>query len=143
MFPIRPRGTVTLSRPVDVFDELSRALTKNWFDEGEATGLGAYPVDIHEDDDHVYVDAELPGFNKDEVEVTLENGILRINAQRKSEQQKGQPHLTERRFTRVSRAFSLPTPVEEGKVDAKLTDGVLKLTLDKREEVKPRTIQVR
>jgi len=126
-----------------VFDELSRALSKNWFDEGEATSLGAYPVDIHEDDDHVYVEAELPGFDKDEVEVTLENGILRINAERKSEEKKGQPHLTERRFTRVSRAFSLPTTVDEGKVDAKLNDGVLNLTLDKRDEVKPRKIQVK
>ena len=81
--------------------------------------------------------------HKDQVNVTLEEGVLRINAQRQSKtEDKRETHLTERRFTRVSRAFTLPTAVNEDRVKANLTDGVLHLTLSKREEVKPRRIQV-
>jgi len=143
MLPTKRRGWLSLDRPVDVFDELNRMLSKAWLDEGDSGGFGAYPVDIREDDDHVYVDAELPGFTNRDVEVTLENGVLRIAAERQTENKKGQTHLFERRFTRINRAFTLPTTVNEDKVDAKLTDGVLHLTLHKREEVKPRKIAIK
>jgi len=114
-------------------------------DRGEGT-VAAYPVDIREDDAHFYVDAEMPGFGKDEIDITFENGVLSITAERKVEQEqqnKGETHLRERRYTRIQRAFKLPTAVDENKVDAALKDGVLHLTLDKREEVRPRKIQVR
>jgi len=105
---------------------------------------GAYPVDIHEDDNHIYVEAEMPGFKRDEIEVTLEKGLLTISADRKESKQEGRTtHLAQRRYTRISRRFSLPNTVDEAKVDAALADGVLKLTLTKREEVRPRKIEVK
>jgi HSP20 family protein len=112
-------------------------------DGGTAEAVGNYPVDIREDEDHIYVEAEMPGFRKDEVSVTLENGILTLSGQRRAEERKGADHLTERRFTRIQRSFTLPTSVDESKVDAKLSDGVLCITLNKREEVKPRRIEVK
>lgn len=116
-------------------------------DGGTAAELiGNYPVDIREDADHIYIEAEMPGFKKDEVDVTLENGVLTISGQRKQEKKQGAgeaEHLSERRFTRVQRSFTLPTSVDEAKVDAQLKDGVLRLTLNKREEVKPRRIEVK
>jgi HSP20 family protein len=126
--------------------DFDRMLSRHLGDgEGPAQGLtAAYPVDIREDQDHVYVDAEMPGFTRDQVDVTLENGVLTLNAERKiDEQPEGQQHLNERRFTRVSRSFTLPNTVDESKVDATLVDGVLKLTLHKREEVKPRRIEIK
>jgi len=109
----------------------------------DSTVTGAYPVDIHEDENHVYVDAEMPGFKKDEIEVTLEKGVLTIAAERTvNDEQKGKSHLNERRYTRVARRFSLPNTVSEADVQARLEDGVLHLTLNKREEVKPRRIEV-
>ncbi len=102
----------------------------------------AYPVDIHETDDALIVDAELPGFKKDEVHVTLEQGVLSISAERQAEESEGESHLSERCYKRVARSFKLPIEVDEAKVQAALTDGVLTLTLAKREEVKPRKIQV-
>ncbi len=106
----------------------------------------AYPVDIREDKDAFYVDAEMPGYAKDEIEITLENGVLQISAQRQRESddnENGQSHhIRERRYTRVARRFALPTTVDEQKVDAKLADGVLRLTIAKREEVKPKKITV-
>jgi len=103
---------------------------------------GAYPADIWEDDDNVYVEAEMPGFERDEINVTLEDGILNIAAERKNEEEKGTRHLTERRYTQVRRSFSLPTAVDDAKVGAKLENGLLHLTLPKRAEVKPRRIKI-
>jgi HSP20 family protein len=132
--------------PLDLLGrEFDRAMSR-WFDGGAAAegGLvGMYPVDIREDNDHIYVDAELPGFKRDEINVTLENGVLHIAAERKEEQKKGEAHLEERRFTRVARSFTLPNSVDENKVDAKYQDGVLRLTLNKREEVKPRKVEIK
>jgi len=107
--------------------------------------LAPYGVDVREDQDHLYVEAELPGFKKDEVDITLENQTLTITAERKVEdekQRKGGYLLRERRYARFQRSFTLPPTVDERTVDAKLSDGVLKITLNKREETKPRKINV-
>ena len=113
--------------------------------EAEGNWMAPYGVDIREDADHIYVDAELPGYKKDEVEITLENQTLTISAERKSEtrpKEGEQTLLQERRYSRFLRSFTLPPTVKESKCDAKLQDGVLTITLDKREETKPRKITV-
>lgn len=125
--------------------------------EGMGT-LAPYAVDVREDPDHFYVEAELPGFKKEEVEITLENSTLTITAERREDVQRGRGGgegrnggenggegeflLRERRHTRFSRSFTLPPTVDEGKVDAKLADGILRIVLNKREETKPRKISV-
>jgi HSP20 family molecular chaperone IbpA len=106
-----------------------------------------YGVDVREDVDHVYVEAELPGFTKEEVDITLENATLTISAQHKESVKdgngkKGEWLLRERRFNRVQRSFTLPQTVDEQAVKAALADGVLTITLNKREETKPRKVQV-
>lgn len=146
-----------------------------WFggrggDVTAASALAPYGVDVREDQDHIYVEAELPGFRKEDVDITLENQTLTITAQRSAEERQGnggngghpqqqqgnggnggnggQPRpqgewlLRERRYTRFQRSFTLPPTVDEQSVNAKLTDGVLTVTLNKREETKPRKIQV-
>jgi len=117
----------------------------NRFFHGQEDGgrLAPFGVDVREDADHFYVEAELPGFKKEDVEITLENQTLTIKAERKEEQeQKGDLLLHERRYRQFLRSFTLPPTVDEKSVDAKLTDGVLKMTLNKREETKPRKISV-
>lgn len=141
MLPTTRRGETPFELMQREFDRL---MDSPWAWRGDGGQLTAtYPVDIREDDNHVYVEAELPGFKKDEIEVTMEQGILTINAVRKQEEREGEHHLSERRFTRVSRSFRLPTPVDENQIDAHLEGGVLTLTLPKREEVKPRRIEVK
>jgi HSP20 family molecular chaperone IbpA len=95
----------------------------------------------------MYVEAELPGYKKDEVDITLENQTLTISAEHKSEKTEGEENkgdwlLRERRYSRFLRSFNLPPTVDDQKVDAKLNDGVLTITLNKREETKPRRISV-
>jgi len=108
--------------------------------------LAPYAVDVREDADHFYVEAELPGFSKEDVDITLENQMLTIAAERKSEKEekgsKGELLLHERRYNRFLRSFTLPPTVDEQSVNAKLDNGVLRITLNKREESKPRRIQV-
>jgi HSP20 family protein len=124
-------------------DEFDRLIQRG-DNHGEPSGVyGTYPVDIREDDDHVYVDAEMPGFKTDEIDVTIEKGVLSIEAKRvEDEAKEGTTHLKQRRYTRINRRFTLPKTVDENKVNAKLEHGVLHLTLTKREEVRPRKIQV-
>jgi HSP20 family protein len=116
---------------------------------GQVPMMGPFGVDIREDADHLYVEADLPGFRKEDVEITLENQTLTISAEKKQEYRKdkdaegkGDWLLNERRYQRFLRSFTLPPTVDDQKVDAKLMDGVLRVTLNKREETKPRKIQV-
>ena len=112
--------------------------------DGPSSAYGLYPVDIHEDDHGVYVEAELPGFTKDQVNVTLEGGVLSITAQRdQTPEREGTTHLAQRRFRQVNRRFSMPDSVDQQKVEAKLEDGVLHLKLGKRADVLPRKIEVK
>jgi HSP20 family protein len=133
--------------PLDVLPRELGTLMNRFLNDRESNGasLAPYGVDVREDQDHFYVEAELPGFKKDEVDITLENSTLTITAERKTdsgEETKGDWLLRERRYSRFSRSFTLPPTVDEATVDAKLVDGVLKITLNKREETKPRKITV-
>jgi len=122
--------------------------------EGMGSDFGMYPVDIREDAEHLYIEAELPGFRKEDIDVTFENQTLTISAERREDRgsgearkgdgnggKKGDVLLHERRYTRFLRSFTLPPSVSAQKVDAHLQEGILTVTLDKREEAKPRKIE--
>jgi HSP20 family protein len=131
----------------DLFDREFGHLVRNVFSNGsplEADATAMYPVNMWEDDDAVHVEAEVPGFTKDEIEITIEQGTLQISAERNQEKQQnnGSPILTERTWSRYFRSFALPSAVQEDNVSAKCENGVLDLTLPKRPEVKPRRIKV-
>lgn len=126
--------------PFDVIREFDRL-----FHRGEEAweGQGAYPVDIHETDQELVIEAELPGFTREQIEVSVEDGVLTLSAKRQATEAKGEKHLHERRFTQVARRFRLPQTVDTEKVTAQLADGVLTLRFPRREEVKPRRIEVK
>ena len=136
--------------PAEYLDrEFNRMLSRFWGSGAEMPQtLAPYAVDVHEDADHFYVEAELPGFTKEEVDITLEDGVLTLRAEQKHEIQQNankkdrQPLHVERRWSRFERSCTLPTAVNENSVRAELSEGILTITLDKREEVKPRKIQI-
>ena len=122
---------------------------RNMFDNpGMETGLGNYPVDVEEDDDQILIEAEMPGFKRDEIDVNMENGVLTIKAERQAKEDSDEGngrkkrHMSERRYTRVRRSFTLPRSVDGSDVDASLSDGVLSIVLKKTEESKPRRIEI-
>ena len=143
------RGSGTVD-PSELLQREFDGMFNRWMggrDVGNGAALAPYGVDIREDADHFYVEAELPGFKKDEVDITLENQTLTIAAERRSETKqgegkKGELLLHERRYSRFLRSFTLPPTVDEGSVNAKLADGVLTVTINKREETKPRKVKV-
>ena len=104
-----------------------------------------YPVDVYETASEVVVEAELPGFTNEQVEVALDQGVLTIHAKREVTQRPEgtATHVSQRQTTEVTRRFTMPSTLDESKVDAKLENGVLHLKLQKREEVKPRRIEVK
>ena len=97
-----------------------------------------FPVDLYEDENNTYVRAELPGIKRDDINVEMTDGYLTIAASRKSGGGKGQE---EESFS-FSRAVSIADEVDAGKVNANYENGVLTVTLPKREEAKPKKISV-
>jgi HSP20 family protein len=148
--PTRVNRGAALLDPSELLGRDFENMFNRWLgvrDGGSGQALAPYGVDIREDGDHFYVEAELPGFKKEEVDITLENQTLTIAAERRVEtkpgdEKKGELLLHERRYSRFLRSFTLPPTVDEGSVNARLNDGVLTITLNKREETKPRKIKV-
>jgi HSP20 family protein len=97
-----------------------------------------FAVDLYEDKDNTYVRAELPGVNRDDINVEMVEGYLTINASHKTVQAKGQ---AEQAFS-LSRSIRVPEEVQSDKVSAAYENGVLTVTLPKREEAKPRKVSV-
>ena len=104
-----------------------------------------YDVDIYSDDDHIFLEAELPGLSKEGVEVSVENGTLTITGKKTHEtiEKDHVHHLQERYYGSFSRSFTLPDTVDAKKVKATMKDGVLRVILNKREQVKAKRIEVK
>ncbi len=148
----------SLRREVDrLFDDFGAEVWRSPFRRSTAdmepifrrefhTGLST-AMDIAEKDSAYEVTADVPGFDEKNIEVKVENGSLCIKGERKSEKEekKKDYHLTEREFGSFQRRFALPPGVDTDKIDAKLTKGVLTVTLPKKPEAqKPaKTIEVK
>ena len=103
------------------------------------------PVDITEDDNGYSIKAELPEVKKEDVKVTLENGLLTISGERKVEkEEKGKKfHRMERAFGSFVRSFRLPEDADSSKVTAQFKDGVLTLNVARSKTARPQQIQVK
>lgn len=108
-------------------------------------GMGSYPaLNVWEDDDNLYAEAELPGLSLDELEIYITGSQLTIKGERRPpEQEGGTWHRQERLYGKFSRMVELPGEVDNDKVRAEFRHGVLSLTLPKSEAVKPRRIEVK
>ena len=113
-------------------------------EEGLEAGAWIPAVDIYETDDDVVVKAELPGVEKDQVGVEVRGGVLTLRGERKHEKDVKEEnyHRIERGCGTFLRSFTLPASVEEDKVSARLTGGVLEIHLPKKAEAKPKQIKI-
>jgi len=139
------------SRPqTNVWDEMFNI--RNEFDrllgrsETQVGGAWCPVVDVRESEDALTMQAELPGVTLDDVDVSVENGVLTISGEKKQEVREGHEgsdyHLVERRYGRFERRFALPRSVDAEKVSADFENGILTIMLPKAEKAKPRRIQV-
>ncbi len=107
---------------------------------GNDRRLAYPPLNLSNDDDNIYVRAELPGVNIDDIELTLTDKTLVLKGEREAPQ--GKYYRQERPSGVFHRVINISVPVDRDKVAASMTDGVLTVTLPKSEEIKPRSINI-
>ena len=102
-------------------------------------------ADISEDENEYVIKAELPELKKEDVKVTVENGVLTISGERKFEKEEKNKkyHRVERAYGRFARSFALPDNADASKVKAEFKDGMLTVHLPKSEKAKPKQIEVK
>jgi HSP20 family protein len=135
--PVRDLAAVEIERLNRMFEAFS----------GESFGSGAWvpAIDVYETGDQdVVVKVDLPAMKREDIKVTFENNVLSIEGDRKfvSEVAREQYHRLERGYGAFRRSFTLPTTVDAARVEATYQDGVLTVKLPRREETRPRQIQV-
>jgi len=110
----------------------------------DAFNAWAPALDLYEDNENIIVRAELPGMNKQDIDVSLHENIITISGERRNEKkyEASETSRQERVFGRFTRSLSLPKVVNASKVTASYKDGVLTVTLPKAEEAKPRQIEI-
>lgn len=134
--------------PMAAQNQLERFLRETFSpvlgEEEASTRTWAPPVDIYENGESLVLKAELPGVNPDDVEIRVEDNTLYLKGERKFEKdvQEQNYHRVERSYGTFTRTFSLPNSIDADKVAANYKDGVLTLTMPKKEEAKPKTIKI-
>jgi HSP20 family protein len=127
-------------------DEMSRLFSGVGPGQGDELTRGAWSpnVDIFEDSDKLIVEAELPGMNRDDFEVNVENNVLTLKGERKFEKKTegDNYHRVERAYGSFTRQFTLPQSVTAEGATADFENGVLRVALPKREETKARKIEI-
>jgi len=102
-------------------------------------------VDLSEDQDNLYLKAEMPGMTKEDIEISIHEGVLSLAGERKQDPkyQDAEVYRSERFLGRFQRTLTLPTQVNTEKVKASYKDGLLYVVLPKAEESKPKHIEVK
>jgi HSP20 family protein len=139
---------IKYERPVSLatlFDELEDVFSTPFGWTNPETRI-APKVDISEEHDRYLVKADIPGMDKKDIEVKIENGVLTISGERKSEtkkQEQGQYAYYERSFGSFNRSFKLPEHIDNEAIEAHYNNGVLEVALKKKPEAKPKAIEVK
>jgi len=136
--------------PFDTFlaaqEDLNRLFRKGWLRGGSLieSGKWAPAVDIYETADSIVVEAELPGVDPKEINVSIEDGVLSIKGERKHEKEVKEENYyrVERAYGVFERSFHLPSDVDADKIKATYENGVLKAIVPKKEARKPKSIPI-
>lgn len=122
----------------------STNLSRSFDDEGIARGAWNPSVDIYENKDQIVLEAELPGMNREDFDLSVENNVITLRGERRFEKKEENDnyHRVERSYGSFSRSFTLPQTVSPEGATADYRNGVLRVVLPKREEVKARRIEI-
>jgi HSP20 family protein len=122
----------------DEFDSVFENLSKMFNGMDKMTKNSYMNIDLYENEKEAVIEAELPGFQRDEININIENNILNITAQKKEEKEEKNDskkyYIKERYFGKVARAFEMPENIDLEKINAKFENGILKITLAKKDE---------
>ncbi len=126
----------------DFFDTVEResGLPEPW-----SEGRFVPAIDVSEDEEAVTVTAEVPGMSRDDLEVSVDNGVLTLRGEKKEEEvsEEADYHRVERRYGQFERRMRLPNYVDAEGIDAAYEDGVLKLTMPKTEAARTKQIEIK
>jgi HSP20 family protein len=129
-------------------DRMNRLFRDSFGPEGREESLAttsfAPPVDVYEDEHNVTLKIEVPGIDEKDIDVRLENNTLTVHGERKFEKEEKEENYrrVERQYGSFTRSFTLPNTVNTEKVSAEYDKGMLKITLAKKAEAKPKQIKV-
>jgi len=140
-----------IRRPYDVlgfrrdFDNLFSSFLGDTENDSMSQNSWNPQIDIADDNDNFYINAEIPGIDKDDIKINIKGNTLTINGEKKAEKEsKGKNYYrSERVFGSFARTFELPEAIDREKISANYTNGILKLTVPKTEEAKPKEIEVK
>ena len=130
-------------------EEVNRLFTGNagrsFADEGIARGAWSPSVDIYENKDQLVLEAELPGMKREDFDLSIENNVITLRGERQFEKsdEGDNYHRVERSYGSFTRSFTLPNTVSGEGATADYRNGVLRVTLPKREETKARKIEIK
>jgi HSP20 family protein len=138
------RDLVSLQERMNRLFEESFRGARGSGEEDASLSSWAPAVDIYEHDGSIVLKAELPGVSPKDVDVRVENNVLTLRGERKFENdvKKESYHRVERSYGSFLRSFTLPNVVDTDRIKAEYKDGVLRLTLPKKEEAKPKQISI-
>jgi HSP20 family protein len=138
--PFRDLGLLQ-DRMNRLFDDAGRGWRA---EEPAATTSWSPSVDIFETEGEIVVKAELPGMDRKDIALHLENNVLSLRGERRfvKETKEENYHRIERSYGNFSRSFSIPATVDEEKIRADYKDGVLKIILPKKDQAKPKQIKI-
>ena len=131
--------------PLTAFTGFSHLLDQLWDGSRPVSLISCCDVDIWDDSNHIYLEAELPGLSRADIDISVENDVLTIHG-KKTHEQIDRDHihrLQERCYGWFSRSFSLPCAVDAKRVKASLSAGVLHVVLEKYPKAKSRRIEVK
>ena len=129
-------------------DRINRFVRESYSPEGPEEALTttnfAPPVDIYEDEHNITLKMEVPGIDEKDIDVRIENNTLIVHGERKFEKEEKEENYrrVERQYGSFTRSFTLPSAVDTGQVSANYDKGVLKISLAKKAEAKPKQIKV-
>jgi HSP20 family protein len=150
LIPWRHRGSLSKSRERDPFFALHDQIDRVFDEFTRGFGLpslsdrgGGWPsVEVKEDDNRMCVEAELPGLDKDDIEVVLTDNVLTIRGEKRVEQDDSKRHYSERYFGQFERRIPLGAEVEADKVAANFKNGVLKVEIPKSKQAQERARRI-
>jgi HSP20 family protein len=132
----------------DRMNRLNRLFRESYNPEGpeEALTTTSYapPVDIYEDEHNITLKLDVPGIDEKDIDVRIEGNTLTVHGERKIEKEEKEENFrrVERQYGEFTRSFTLPSSVDTGQVNANYDNGVLKITLAKKADAKPKQIKV-
>ncbi len=139
--------TLVRWNPWSNFGPLARTFERSFDRSEDFSGIWSPPVDIFDNEGEIVLKAELPGLEKEEIDINVEDNLLTVSGERKREKEVNGKNdkgvfRSERVYGSFNRSFTLPSSVAADKINASYKDGVLTLTLPKAEEAKPRQITI-